>query len=331
MKRSLVEGVIDSLVEGRQTLNEACGADICDASPMKERSSKVKQTRVQYIQSENSYRPVGAINLVPKMQPGAYDISVDMQGPIFHLREAVTDELYMFENSKMTEVAREIKRFWTLKENFTKLGFLHNRGILMYGPPGTGKSSVIHQVAEAMSKQGDVMFVASQVGSVIECMTAFRDVEPERRVVVVLEDMDEYVGYSERSLLQLLDGQNSQTNVLYLGTTNYISKFPPRLLRPGRFDKKIEIGFPPVEGRRVYLQHKLKGIAEERMIEQLAQQTEGFSFGHLREMLLGVFAFQEPVDEVLERLRDINYQELPKRETGVLESILPKKRSVLKG
>jgi SpoVK/Ycf46/Vps4 family AAA+-type ATPase len=212
----------------------------------------------------------------------------------------------------MTAVMEEIDQFWTLKPNFDKLGLLHHRGILVYGPPGTGKSAMMQQVAERMVKQDNVLFFAHGLGGLMAGLQAFRDVEPTRKAVVVLEDLDEYLQWSERDLLQLLDGENSVDNVLFLASTNYIQKFPPRLLRPGRFDRKVFLGFPPIEGRRTYLQNKLKGTESAEAIEELAVKTDGMSFGHLRELVIAAFAFKEPIEKVLRRLK-VTGGQIPER------------------
>jgi len=284
-----------------------------------EEPTERKREFFQYIKSGNEFQPVGPIKLVDRLDPYAYRI---LTCPLrFQKEDISTDQLYMFEGSKMNAVMEEIKRFWTLKDNFEKLGLLHNRGILMYGPPGTGKTCLIKQVTEHMMSQGDVLIHARSLGPVLQGLPVLREVESSRRLVVVFEDMDEYIGYDERNMLQLLDGSSSVDNVLFLGTTNYIEKFPERLLRPGRFDKKVRIDYPPVEGRLVYLQHKLKGIEEEEKIQQLARQTKGFSFGHLRELVIAGYAFQEDVNEVIKRLGGTSYNMLPEREEGLIESL----------
>jgi hypothetical protein len=291
--------------------------------PKKIDIESVKPNFVQYIKNGNGYTPAGEIQLVETLPPFAYNVAANMSGlPTFTKVKPMTDELYLFENSKMSNVLDEVKKFWTLKDNFNKLGYLHNRGILLYGPPGTGKSCLIQQVSEAMIGQGDTLFVVRGVHDAQAGLKAFREVEPDRRAVVVLEDLDEYIGYQERDLLQLLDGSNSVDNVLYLGTTNYIEKFPPRLLRPGRFDKKIHVDYPPYEGRLIYLQRKIGHLEEEQKIQDVAKRTEGFSYGHLRELIIGWKAFGENVDSVLLRLYDLGYKELPKRDSSVIESII---------
>ena len=109
--------------------------------------------------------------------------------------------------------------------------------------------------------------------------------------------------------------------VLYLATTNYIDRLSPRLQRPGRFDKRIYVGPPKFEHRLRYLQHKLKGIAEDAQIQDMAKKTEGLSFGHLRELIAGAFAIGDPVDDVIMRLRDSrNIKE--SRKGGLVNRIL---------
>lgn len=286
--------------------------------------SQLQRSNTQFIKRGDSFLPSGPIQLVDKLEPFSYKIESSMQGPLFVKTEHQTDQLYMFENSSMIKILAEIKKFWTLKDNFDKLGYMHNRGILMYGPPGTGKTCLVQQVSEAMAKQGDVIFYARSLHTTTEGLKAFREVEPNRRAVVVFEDMDEYIKHDERNMLQLLDGENSMDNILYLGSTNYIERFPPRLLRPGRFDKKVRVDFPPTEGRLVYLQHKIGHMEEAEEIKRIADQTAGFSFGHLRELIIAKYAFEEDIGEAIVRLKDMNYQQLPEHNESIMVGLKKK-------
>lgn len=315
MRSSLVESVIStsrgdkpvSVASIKQALTEAAMAtepsyDSAKKPGSKDESGDLKKNYIQWVQNGNSFSPAGKIVLAPKLHEFAYRVSQSMSGPVFTKTRARTDELYNFKSSVMESICDEIDKFWGLKENFSKLGFLHNRGIMIYGPPGTGKSSLTQQIAEMMIKRGDVIFFAKGLGALLEGLRAFREIEPERKLVVVLEDLDEYIQYSERDLLQLLDGEDAVDNVLYIGSTNYIDRFPPRLIRPGRFDKTIYLGPPPYEGRLVYLQHKLKNTISEQELADLAKKTDGFSFGHLRELVIAAYALKEPLAEVIKRL-----------------------------
>jgi len=318
-----IEHVIDGLCEASSGSGDFAGVPLAPVQDQPDnRQDGVKRTLIQYIRQDNTFQPVGEIELVETLPAFAYKMMATQSGPAFQKFTSQTDELLKFENSMMSEVLEEVKKFWTLKQSFNQLGFLHNRGILLHGPPGSGKSSLIQQITEQMVGQGDVVFFTScQINPVIGCLKAFRQVEPGRRAVVVLEDLDEYMSYQERDLLQLLDGENSVDNVLYLGTTNYINKLSQRLMRPGRFDKKVLIDFPPVEGRLVYLQNKLGSIAEEAKIKMIAEMTDKFSFGHLRELVIAVFCLGEDLEKTIARLKDMEYKALPERGKLAFESV----------
>ena len=312
MPKDRLDRIVESLVES-QYGEDGPATPIRIRKRVDDDDVEMKPVYTQYIRDGNIFRPAGPIRLVEKLQPYAYNIISDMSGLRFVKVKPRTDELYRFKSSVMEAVLSEINHFWGLKPNFDKLGLIHHRGLMVYGPPGSGKSALMQQVAENMIARGDVIFFSRGIGSLEDGLKAFREVEPDRKVVVVLEDMDEYIQYSERDMLQLFDGENTVDNVLYCATTNYIDKFPPRLLRPGRFDKKVHLGMPPVEGRLIYLQKKLGTVETPERIQELAEQTDGFSFGHLRELVISGYAFKDPIEQVITRLRGTNVRGLPKR------------------
>jgi hypothetical protein len=134
-------------------------------------------------------------------------------------------------------------------------------------------------------------------------MTAFRQVEPVRKVVVCFEETDEMCRYNEREMLRLMDGDAKIKGVLFLGTTNYLNKLSERMLRPGRFDRLVYVGPPTYEHRFQYLTHKLKELEGAPKIAEMAKRTDGLGFGHLRELIAGVYAIGDPLEDVLIRLR----------------------------
>lgn len=267
------------------------------------KSDELQRNLVQYVKSGNTYKPIGNATLVDALGPCAFNIESTMEGIVFERVKPKTDEMLVFEDSYMNKVVLEIDKFWERKEHYNRLGLMHSRGILMHGPPGSGKSIALQQVVEMMSNRGDVVFFAKSTHAVCEGLKAFREVEPARRVVICFEEADELVRYDERGLLQLMDGDAKTDNVLFLATTNYLDRLPPRILRPGRFDKKIYIGPPSMESRLKYLSHKLKGLAEDADIQRMAEQSDGFGFGHLRELIAGVYAMGEPINDVIQRLK----------------------------
>lgn len=269
------------------------------------------------------FAPEGELVLKPKLDAHAYRAVMTWMGPRFIKMRPETDELYRFSGSAGDTVLKEIADFWSAetRARYAEFNILYNRGILLEGPPGTGKTAALHQTAEQVVSEGDVVFYSNNIGSLTECLNAFREVEPQRRVVVCLEDADEYIGYQERAFLQLLDGEQSLSGVLYLATTNYAERFPPRLLRPGRFDKRVRVGPPPVEGRQAYLEAKLKGKETTERIAELARVTDGLSFGHLRELITAIYVLKEPAAEVIKRLTAGRRPAGSARESVAVESL----------
>ena len=264
-------------------------------------NDKVGGKFIQWAQDDTGFNPVGKINLIPEIKADTYRIQ-SYPSLKFIPTKSKTDSLLVFRESSMDKIVNEIKTFWKLKENFNKLGFLHNRGILIYGPPGSGKSSLLQQVSEQQKENGDITIFSHGLGGLQNGLRALREIEQDRRLVVVLEDIDGY-NYDERELLQLLDGENNVDNVLYLATTNYKNKISERLMRPGRFDKQIYIGYPDLGSRITYLEAKLKNVETKERIKEIAKRTENFSFGHLRELVIGAYAFKESIEDTINRLK----------------------------
>jgi hypothetical protein len=262
------------------------------------------------IESITQYRDHGDVkipttNTNAVLEPGIYNLSVTMQGEaVFSRHHLITDELLRFEDERHDLVLTEVSNFWDLRDRFKEMGYTHKRAILMHGAPGSGKSCLMKLVMNDIIEKGDVVFRGTQPSQVLTCLKQFRKVEPERRCVVVLEEVDEMAQYQERVLLELLDGDDQIDGVLYLGTTNYPERLAERMKREGRFDRQIEIPFPPKEGRMAYLQQKI-GILETEdptVLDDIAEATDGMSFGQLKEFLVSVYIYGYDPEETLERM-----------------------------
>jgi hypothetical protein len=283
------------------SLVEAANSDVEVVNP----GAKATTERglVQFTAGGNSARAVGKTK--PTLEAGVYRIESDMSGVYFTKHKFATDELLRFKDGQYEHVLKEIEEFWKLTDAFKQFGYTATRGMLLHGFPGTGKSCLIKIVMEHIVNQGDLVFCVKDVYSLTEGLKILREVENDRKAFVVMEDIDGIIGssYAERTLLELLDGDSQQDDVLYIGTTNYLNTIPERVKRPGRFDKIIEIKFPPIEGRRAYLKHKLAKYETEQAIESIATATEGLGFNHLKELILCTYVFKEDMGKVIRRLR----------------------------
>lgn len=300
---------IDRMLGGtspRRLLPES-GPTTASCSPAKPLEKQFKQ----WLLSGNTFKPIGEVQLVDSLPPAAYQVQQSFDGVYLEHVIPKTDDLLIFEKSSMHQVVEEIDKFWARKEAYDALGLMHNRGILLYGPPGTGKSICLQQVVEMMVKRGDLVFFTKSPSAIAEALKMLRQIEEARRVVVAFEEADELARYDESTLLRLMDGDMKLDQILFLATTNYIDRLPPRMLRPGRFDKKVHVPPPTLEQREYYLSAKAGKVATPEVIKEMARKTDGLSFGHLRELIAGVFAIGDPMPEVLARLRA-----LPIRESG---------------
>src|SRR5690606_34685163 len=114
------------------------------------------------------------------------------------------------EDKRQTLVLQEVRDFWSRKEAYNKLGFSHKRGILLEGPPGSGKSCILKMVMEDIIAEGDIVLKGRSANTLNAGLKAFRQIEPDRKVVVIMEDVDEMVAYGEHTLLQMFDGDDQQ-------------------------------------------------------------------------------------------------------------------------
>lgn len=257
----------------------------------------------QYVDDGHIIRPAGKLSTVKELEPNVYTLNSDMQGFYLSPHELRTDALLRFKDKRQTLVLSEIHKFWGLKGRFNDLGFVHKRALLLYGAPGTGKSCVLKLVMGNVVKEDDVVLIAKSPNLLVTALDNIRQVEPNRRILATLEDVDEMVRYDEHALLGLFDGDSQQEGIILLGTTNYLDRLPPRMLRTGRFDRVIEIGNPGKRGRKAYFDSKLKGKEEDGVVSHLIGVTKGYNFSQLKEVLVSVYCLGYPLKEVLRRIK----------------------------
>lgn len=188
-------------------------------------------------------------------------------------------------------------------ELFEKIGIEPPTGVLLYGAPGTGKTLIAKAVASRahatfirMSGSDLVQkFVGEGARLVKDVFQMARDKSPsilfidEIDAVGGMRTHDGTTGSAEvnRTMLQLLaemDGFDATQNVKVIAATNRIDLLDPALLRPGRFDRVIEVPIPDEKGRLEILKiHARKmSIAEDVDFDKLAKMTDGLSGADLK-------------------------------------------------
>jgi len=245
---------------------------------------------------------------VPALPAGGYTCYVDHCGnPVYQLRDLQVDELIDFPDSLPNQVLREIARFWGMGDRFARHGFLHRRGYLFYGKQGSGKSSLIHQIVARILVQNHVAFFCQYPPHFITCLTRFRQVEPDRPIVCVFEDIDAIIEeHGDADLLQWLDGNHQVNRAVNLASTNYPEKLDRRIVsRPRRFDRILKIEPLGARLREAYFARKLpEQSAQER--RRWVQLTDGLPFASLAELVISVCCLENDLEETAALLRGLD-------------------------
>lgn len=216
-----------------------------------------------------------------------------------------TDSLFTLPDSESDRLLVEVREFLLIRDRFKERGLLYKRGVMLYGPPGSGKTATIQLLAKLVAEQMDSIAILAdcEPQMLAPGLQMVRKLEPNRQLVVILEDLDALVSrYGEEGYLSLLDGENQVENVIYVATTNYPERLDKRFVdRPSRFDTLRLIGMPTEEARRVYLKHKEPSITDGELAAMVAA-SDGYSIAHLRELLVLVKCFGRTLEVATERL-----------------------------
>jgi hypothetical protein len=258
------------------------------------------------VQGPGTYQMCG--RTAKRLPTGAYTCLSDSCGnPLFQEHTLQVDELIDFTGSLPSQILKEIDRFWNLGPRFAEYGFLHRRGYLLYGKQGCGKSSLIHQVVARFLGDGHVAFFCQHPYYFLRCLEQFRQVEPERPVVCVFEDIDAIIkNYGDSLLLQWLDGNTQVNKAVNLATTNYPERLDRRIVsRPRRFDRIIRIDSPDARLREAFFTRKLPKLsAPER--RRWVELTEELPFAALTELIISVCCLGNDLEESADLLRSID-------------------------
>lgn len=269
----------------------------------KEESEKLKKTQWSIVGNGTF---LSSSSTVKQLPPGMYKVVKSEIGILFIKQTLNTDDLIDFPDSVFDDVIKEIDDFWTLGKAFTDYGFLHRRGFLLYGPAGGGKSCLVSRICRNIISQGGLVFLCNDAVSLFShSLSHFREVEPDRQIICVFEDIDAIVERTgEAEILSLLDGENQVDKLINLATTNYPERLDRRIVsRPRRFDRIIKVGMPDAPIRRVFFKKKLKLPDED--VEKWVSASDGLSFAALSEMVIGIKCLGNDFDSVVKRLKEM--------------------------
>ena len=315
--KELTEAYSDVPVEQQDQVNTRFGKqieqtdeDIEDYWNDEENNEEIQEVKdvksKEYLVNGGLYFP----NLVAKrsdtLPPGAYECAVTNQGEAYLKPiEIVTDKIVDLGGDTIKE---EIDLFWSkgVSEKFEQYGLVHKRGILVHGPAGTGKTIAIAKTARhVVDNLGGIVLFNPAPSYVKEFVRIIREVEPDKKVVIMWEEFDEVLTGDESLLLSLLDGEIQFGNIVYLATTNYISKIPARIKnRPSRFAKIIEINKPSKEQREAFLTAKLHESDKDKL-PALIQASEGFVIDQVKDLIISTCCFNYSIDVAVRKIKEM--------------------------
>ena len=250
--------------------------------------------------------------------PGYYSTHMNHLGEtIFTKIDDKSDDIISFTDSPVNQITSEIQTFWTKKSFFKQHGFPFKRGILLYGEPGCGKSFVIKSIVNELKNEGVAILV--DMGSFNSAMNKLRSQNKNLPVIAIMEDLDSMLEDDEEDVLDMLDGFGGYEDIVFIATTNYLHKLPPRISnRPNRFDKKFQINHPGENTRREYFNYlaSKSNIGQDK-VEKLVSVSDGLSFAHLKELFVSAMCFEVDIAVAAENLR--NMAESILEEEGLVE------------
>ena len=204
------------------------------------------------------------------------------------------------------EELKEIVDFLHDNKKYTEIGARIPKGVLLLGPPGTGKTLL----ARAVAGEAKVPFFSISGSDFVEMFVGvgasrvrdlFEQAKKNAPAIIFIDEIDAVGrqrgaglggGHDEREqtlnqLLVEMDGFEDNDSVIVMAATNRRDILDPALLRPGRFDRQILVGYPDVKGREAILKvhTRNKPLAPDVDLETIAKSTVGFTGADLENLV----------------------------------------------
>ena len=234
-------------------------------------------------------------------------------------------------------------------ELFTNIGIEPPKGVLLYGPPGTGKTllakAVAHETNATFIKIVASEFVKKYIGEGARLVRGVFELAKEKAPSIIFIDEIDAIAAKrlksstsgdrevQRTLMQLLaemDGFEGRGDVGIVAATNRPDILDPALLRPGRFDRFIEVPIPNEDGRMEILKIHTKNMSldDDVDVRLVASLSEGASGADLKAICTesGMFAIREERTTVtmndfmdaIDKIVGMEHDEEMKKEAGVM-------------
>jgi proteasome regulatory subunit len=224
-------------------------------------------------------------------------------------------------DSQITEVREAVEDPLTNPEVFDTVGIEPPTGVLLHGPPGTGKT----MLARAVANQTDATFIKMAGSELVQKFIGegarlvrdlFELAEERQPAIIFIDEIDAIASKRtesktsgdaevQRTMMQLLsemDGFDERGNISIIAATNRFDMLDRAILRPGRFDRLIEVPEPNDEGRTEILRIHTREMSLDDDVElaALADTTEGYTGAELESLSTeaGMFAIRDDRTQV---------------------------------
>ena len=209
-------------------------------------------------------------------------------------------------NVEAKSMVEDIIAFIKDPDKYAKVGARMPKGLLLYGPPGTGKTLM----AKAIAGEANVPFYAMSGSDFVQMYVGvgasrirslFNKAKKSEKAVIFIDEIDAIgkkrarnvsASNDERdqtlnALLTEMSGFSDNQGILVIGATNRLDTLDEALLRPGRFDRHIEIGLPDINARKhiLSLYAGKKPMADDVDLQELAKSTVCFSGAMLENLI----------------------------------------------
>lgn len=285
-------------------------AEYKNEEEMEKEKMEQKSKTKEYLINGDNYFPNLKSERSSTLPAGTYEIATTMEGaPYLKPIKIITDNIVDLDDGVTKDVVDELKLFWSsgVTEKFKQYGLIQKRGILLHGIPGTGKTLTLAKAAQyAIKELGAIVLFNPSFGMLKDFLQLIRQIEPDKKILIMCEELDSILEYeSESTILSILDGEIQVDNIIFLATTNYISKIPARIKnRPSRFARVIEVGIPTVEMRTQFLKAKLHET-DAHLLPSLVQASDGFVIDQCKDLIISVCCFNYKIEDAVMKIAEM--------------------------
>jgi len=251
-----------------------------------------------------------------KIGAGVFKLHKISYSEIEHQPVTLTEDKILEVGSEFSSVTNGIDTFLEQLHAYKEMGIqVPKRGFLVYGPPGSGKTTgIITVIKKYLDANTLVMIWPSGNIEASSVSDYLKDVDYTivKRILLVIEDLggveiaDKDFAASE-DLLSLLDNQvqTFKCPTVIIGTTNFPENFVSAVAnRPGRFDEKIQVGYPSAEWRASMVRLLNPNLTDEECELVKNKKCDKLTPAHLKEAVIRNRIYKKPFSEALQSVVD---------------------------